>query len=233
MFQLVEKEDNLFLGEGSVFYFPSKHVAERLIQIMPDVKLIFVLRDPVIRTWSHYNFVNNPGKTTMKFENQVIDEVLNVLSIIHDGNTPVTADELRANPDLLLDTTNMLNIEKFDFWKFIDERQRKECIFFYHNNIMALSMYYYQLIQFYDQFPKNQIMLIDGNDLDKNTTNVLEKVFDYLNVPPFPIQNMKKQNESPNKVPMSNLTRTLLENVFIPFDVELKKYLNKSFSWMN
>jgi glycosyltransferase involved in cell wall biosynthesis len=41
-------------GERSTMYFTSSRGAQRIAATIPDVKLIFLLRDPVGRTWSHY-----------------------------------------------------------------------------------------------------------------------------------------------------------------------------------
>lgn len=41
-------------GERSTTYFASPRGPQRIAATLPDVKLIFLLRDPVGRTWSHY-----------------------------------------------------------------------------------------------------------------------------------------------------------------------------------
>lgn len=41
-------------GEASVEYFSHPYAAENIHAILPDVRLIFVLRDPIQRAWSDY-----------------------------------------------------------------------------------------------------------------------------------------------------------------------------------
>lgn len=47
-------QENQLIGEDCVSYLSSTKVAERIVALIPDVKLIFMLRDPVARTYSQY-----------------------------------------------------------------------------------------------------------------------------------------------------------------------------------
>ena len=46
----------LLTGEASVSYLPYSGVPERMARLLPDAKLIVMLRDPVDRAYSAYNF---------------------------------------------------------------------------------------------------------------------------------------------------------------------------------
>lgn len=56
------------LGEDSTTYLASQNTAERIAQLMPNVKLIFMLRDPAARTYSHYWHLLRTGRATRSFE---------------------------------------------------------------------------------------------------------------------------------------------------------------------
>ena len=47
-------EDNQLVGEDSTVYLASPDAPARIYDLLPDVKLIFLLRNPVDRTYSHY-----------------------------------------------------------------------------------------------------------------------------------------------------------------------------------
>jgi hypothetical protein len=51
-----EAGDALAIGEKSVTYLDAPEAPERIARSLPDVKLIFLLRDPVERAYSHYHY---------------------------------------------------------------------------------------------------------------------------------------------------------------------------------
>lgn len=56
------------LGEDSTTYLPSRKAAERIRRELPDVKLIFMLRDPASRTYSQYWHDLRVGRIVESFE---------------------------------------------------------------------------------------------------------------------------------------------------------------------
>ncbi len=57
------------IGDITPNYMPAKGVPERIFNNLgPDVKLIFVLRNPTDRAFSHYNMKNKNGKENRKFK---------------------------------------------------------------------------------------------------------------------------------------------------------------------
>ncbi len=68
------RSDARIRGEASPSYtsptrFP--HAAERMHAVVPDARLIYIVRDPIARAVSHYNFVRNQGR-----ESRSIDDAL-------------------------------------------------------------------------------------------------------------------------------------------------------------
>ena len=55
------------IGEKSTNYLENLHVAQRIKQRLPDVKLIFVLRNPVDRAFSNYLWSCKNGLETLSF----------------------------------------------------------------------------------------------------------------------------------------------------------------------
>lgn len=56
------------IGEDSTSYLPSARAAGRIRELLPDVKLIFLLRDPTSRTYSQYWHDLRVGRITDDFE---------------------------------------------------------------------------------------------------------------------------------------------------------------------
>lgn len=61
-------QDARFIGEDSTTYLSSPVAAARIKRALPDVKLIFMLRDPVERTYSQYWHMVNSGRAAVSFE---------------------------------------------------------------------------------------------------------------------------------------------------------------------
>lgn len=60
--------DARLVGEDSTTYLLSDVAASRIRRMLPDVKLIFVLRDPVARAYSQYWHLVTTGRATVSFE---------------------------------------------------------------------------------------------------------------------------------------------------------------------
>lgn len=67
-----DADSNQLIGEDSTTYLPSRIAPERIQDLLPDVKLIFMLRNPVDRTHSHYRHLVNTGRATRTFEQTLI-----------------------------------------------------------------------------------------------------------------------------------------------------------------
>jgi hypothetical protein len=59
-------------GEGTPFYLFHPKAAERIASYAPNAKILIVLRDPVERTLSHYNF----SRTRLKRESRNLEQAL-------------------------------------------------------------------------------------------------------------------------------------------------------------
>jgi hypothetical protein len=55
-------------GEASAYYLFHPHVPKRVSMVLPHVKLIVMLRNPVDRAYSQYNFEVDLGRETLPFE---------------------------------------------------------------------------------------------------------------------------------------------------------------------
>jgi len=59
------------IGDYSTTYLPAPDAPERISTLLPDAKLIFMLRDPVARTYSHYWHRVKTGRAVHSFEHEL------------------------------------------------------------------------------------------------------------------------------------------------------------------
>jgi len=74
--QFPQAKKGTVIVEGSVRYFVRSSVINRMKQYNSNAKFVLILRDPVDRTYSHYNHkaLRNPEKT-MNFERMIKKEI--------------------------------------------------------------------------------------------------------------------------------------------------------------
>jgi hypothetical protein len=78
------KSHNLITGEASPYYILDPNVPEKIARLIPNVKLIALLRNPINRAYSHHNTRFKSGKERLLFED-VIKKEIEALSR-HNGN---------------------------------------------------------------------------------------------------------------------------------------------------
>ncbi len=62
---------NFIVGDGSVEYFANPQAPGNVRAVLPDVRLIFLLRDPVCRAWSDYQMFRKSGADAADFSETV------------------------------------------------------------------------------------------------------------------------------------------------------------------
>jgi len=67
--------DGQLIGEASTSYFHSPQSPGLIHALLPDVKLIVILRNPLERAFSHYLMDIRDGRTTLSFEEELEQEI--------------------------------------------------------------------------------------------------------------------------------------------------------------
>lgn len=65
------RKEPFITGESSPYYLFHPHAARRVAEILPHVKIIVLLRNPVDRAFSHYQHEVNGGNETLSFEEAI------------------------------------------------------------------------------------------------------------------------------------------------------------------
>lgn len=66
-----DAEEGQIIGEASTTYMASQKAPHRIAELLPNVKLIFMLREPVSRTYSHYWHLVFTGRAIYDFEKTI------------------------------------------------------------------------------------------------------------------------------------------------------------------
>ncbi|WP_345972463.1 sulfotransferase [Sulfurimonas diazotrophicus] len=159
-FCIEEEEDYLALfkgvssekiiGESSVFYLWSHDAAEEIFKFNPDAKLVFFLRNPVERAFSHWLMDFRDGRAMRATFSEAVKQDQEV------------AKRQWGNSFLYLE----------------------------------LGLYSRQLAKYFELFPKDQIKIILFDDVKRNTQQILDEIFDFLQVERMSIDTEKKYNET-------------------------------------
>ena len=70
----VVRRSSLITGEGSPYYIFHPHAPRRIAELLPDVKVVAMLRDPVARAYSHYWHEVARGFEALAFEEAIEQE---------------------------------------------------------------------------------------------------------------------------------------------------------------
>lgn len=84
-----KQKDGIISGEATPDYFFDSAVPERIHNLFPDIKLILILRDPVERAISHFNYNKDRGIEHLSLSEAIKEEEIR---IDKNGHLPVELD---------------------------------------------------------------------------------------------------------------------------------------------
>ena len=94
------KEGVAITGEDTPFYFWNPVAAKRIQKLLPNIKLITILRNPIDRAYSNYNAAVKNKKMTLSFEDAIKTEEARIKGIMEkmkeDANYISTEYSLNA-----------------------------------------------------------------------------------------------------------------------------------------
>jgi hypothetical protein len=95
---------------------------------------------------------------------------------------------------------------------------------------IAKGLYYQQIKNWFDVFSKDQILILNTENLSVNPHQTLKQIFNFLNLPNEKIQNIQNRKVG-NYQKMNENTREYLKKLFQPQNEKLFKILGKEFEW--
>ena len=190
-------KQNIITGEFTSTYIWHPLVPKRIFNLLPTIKLIAILRNPVERAYSSYQQQLQYGFIDLTFED-----------IIETEFRRIELSKTHAN----------YKIDNPDFNNFVI------------HNIVRHGIYADYLKNWYNIFPKEQILIVDANELNNQTEKTLENIFKFLHISNHKIQDLAKVNVGKYS-PMNESTRQLLFDFYKPHNLRLYKLLGRTFDW--
>jgi hypothetical protein len=194
--------EQLITGEASPSYMFYPQVPYRLFNVLPHVKLIAILRNPVDRAYSHYQRNVFRGYETLSFEDAIAQE---------EQRLEGEKDKIIANPNYESRVYRLYSylargryIEQLESW------------FQYFTSHQLL------IIKSEDLFthPSQQLnKVFDFLEIPSVTIQ---------DISPSLVGEYKK---STKKTKINQETRNHLHNYFQPYNQKLYKFINREFSW--
>jgi [heparan sulfate]-glucosamine 3-sulfotransferase 1 len=142
--------------DKSPSYFRNKEAPERVFKFNPNMKLILILRDPVLRIISHFAHLKAQEKKFFGKKNVTIEEE------IFDKNGNIYIKSSKKNNPSFLDITE-------DF----------------RNSLVSDSLYIDHLNRWLKYFNISQFIFVNGHEFIKNPYNEVKKVEKFLGLSPF------------------------------------------------
>ena len=130
--------------------------------------------------------------------------------------------------------------EKREFDDLIEEEirlinSRNKQVFFdetLSETYLGRGLYAEQLKVWFNEFPKDSVKIIKSEEFAEKTQDVMEDIFQFLDLPKHKILNIEKKNVA-KYPPMKKETRKKLEDFFHPHNKELYDLVGKNFGWDN
>ena len=187
-------------GEASPYYLFHPHAPRRASAVVPDAKLIILLRNPIDRAYSHYQHqvkrVTGKARETLAFEEAI------------------EAEE-RILP---AETSKMLQDEHYES---SSHRTR---------SYLSRGRYMDQLLIWSSFFQRSQLLVLKSEDLFINTTDALERVLDFLEIPHWAPETYSIPNKR-EYTGVDPFVRQRLDEYYKPYNQRLYEYLGVDLGW--
>jgi hypothetical protein len=189
-------------------YMSHRLAPERMAKVVPEARLIALLRNPVERAYSHYH--HQAAKS--RLENRTFEEAIGLKGtgetrqawqLGEEGETP--GRENRAGG--------------------LDE----------DSGYLSRGVYVDQLLRWSELFGKEQILVLKSEDFFEHQWANLKTAFEFLGLPEWESEASKvisrKRNKGSYEEEMNPATRRRLEEYFEPHNRRLYGYLGVDFGW--
>lgn len=193
-------------GEASPDYLFYPPAPQRIAKLIPSVKLIVLLRNPVDTAYSLYyhrlKYLRN--KDSSSFEEAIEQE----------------PERLNKELEKTINDENSYN--RKDYYQLYKK--------YYYRSYLSRCIYINFIKRWSRLFPKEQLLILKSEDLYHNSANTYEQVLSFLNLSRCNLR--KYDNHHLNQYPkMNTATRNYLIDYFKPYNKMLYEYLGRDFKW--
>ena len=174
-------------------------------RVLPNAKIIVMLREPIARLYSQYHYNHGPKKAWPKemaindslyFDRYIIESILNFKLCLNNNSVYECVNQVRTNYDKL--------------------------------QIRIGSSVYYIFLQKWLQFwPRENFLFVTTEEMSSNPSAALKNVTDFLSLLPFSEKEAvrlinDRQNVQQKYSKMNPLTELLLKLLFEPYNKKLE-----------
>ena len=200
----------------------STYSSKAILCTVPWVKILVILRNPVERLFSHYNFLTD----------QRLMSAVNFTTLDVTFEEWILADMNRLKKYGVISFHNTTD----DFFGSQTEREAWKKYQKLPNGAardrpLARSMYAIQLEGWFEALrsigrdPKSDVLVVREEDLKLNAVEVPNKIFKWLGIPPFQLPAAKAGMSTTYSSALKHETRKMLEVFFAPYNQRLYKLL--------
>lgn len=180
--------------EASPLYLFNPLAPRRIHDLLPGVRLIALLRNPVERAISHYFHERRKGR-----------ETLPVMEAMQ-------AEEERLAP--------------------VIEAQDYKSDAFRRCSYKSRGIYHRQLKRYLDYFPRENLLVMDSDDLFRRPAQALRRVLDFVGAnPAVDVRDLEPRNVGSNRRRVDAAVYEYLEEYFRPHNEILYELLEWDFGW--
>ncbi len=199
-----------FENSPAYLYYPSS--AERISSYAPDVKLIALLRDPVVRAFSAWNMFRNFALESFKLAPGSCDEPQRMAL-----NKLLCADPFPTFDDAVRDEIQRLRLEESGL----------------EPSFVRCGLYHQQFLRYFKFFKREQLLILDTRSLRDDTVQVLEQITGFLGLP---AHHWSQQEQPPVLVgayedEISSQTHASLTEFYRPYNERLYELIGHDFRW--
>lgn len=164
-------------------YMSDQIIPERIYNYYPDVKVIMLLCEPEHRTLSH--FLHAVSLRDSHYNHAYLDKFGSYSDVINDGFNTMLTDY----PEILSDLSDLSKpFTRFAdlrdaVYRFMDNPDNYGAMHYPPIEILTRGAYAYYVHQYLKWFKREQILILNSNDLKYQPAQVLKQVQQFMGVP--------------------------------------------------
>lgn len=194
---------DLLAGEATPYYMFHPAVPARVAAVLPDVKLVALLRDPIERAYSHYQMMVRTGREKLSFE-----------------------EALAAEPERLAGVEEELAKERPGVGKQGHRAHHQHR----HRAYAGRGLYAEQLERWLEHFPREQLLVLRAEDMLADPAAIYAETLRFLGARPHQLDDFVARNRA-SYSPIDPALRARLEERFAEPNARLARLLGRDFAW--
>jgi hypothetical protein len=178
-------------------------VPARVAAILPDVRLVALLRDPVERAYSHYQMMSRTGREKLDFEEALAAE----------------PERLEGIEELILEGGS----DRLPGGGRPHHHHR-------HRAYFSRGLYAEQLERWLLHFAREQLLVLNTEDLNANPAETYARTLEFLGLREWKLKDFPEYNKKPYST-LDPKTRARLEQRYAEPNARLEELLGERFAW--